>query len=288
VNYHTPVTRAGRTIAIFHFHAHFDLCRPRIELLRALNPGLEIFGLYGGPASSLSEARALRSAGLADVHHDLETASPRGRWKDTDIAVAGWFRHVGRECEFERVHVVQWDLLFFASFDRAYPPLPKDAVALSGLVPLAEVADFWDWMVLPGLSDDSRRFLTQTRQRYGCSEEPLACVGPGYSLSRAFLDRFSDLDLDDLGHDELRLPLFAQILKMELVDTGFYPRWMDPDVEKGFNADAHEIDPDIVREELSRVGGRRVFHPCRESFGAATIERLLASSVDETTANDHV
>ena len=86
---------------------------------------------------------------------------------------------------------------------------------------------------------------------------------------------FSALDLDEVGHDEVRLPLFAQILGFGLADTGFYPRWMDPEIERVFNADSSEVDPALVASELAREAGRRVFHPCRERFDAAGIEELL-------------
>ena len=55
---------------------------------------------------------------------------------------------------------------------------------------------------------------------------------------------------------------------------------MDPEVESVFNADAKEIDPALLESELAREGGRRVFHPCRERFDAATIERLLGRVCD--------
>jgi hypothetical protein len=268
-----------RTIVLFQFHAHFEHCKPRIRLLRTLNPGLPIFGLYGGEGGLIERARELERLGLEDVYQARSTASNRSRWKDTDLGVVDWYSHVGRSVPFDRVHVIQWDLLFFAPLVSTYPALPDAAVALTGLIPLAEVAPFWDWIAAPGLGVDSEALFVLARQRFGYAGRPYACIGPGYSLSRDFIERYSALDIGEVGHDELRLPLFAQVLGIELVDTGFYPRWRDPEIEKVFNADSCEIEPAQVRNELARTRGRRVFHPCRERFDSTVIDDLTLVSL---------
>jgi hypothetical protein len=276
----------SRTILLFQFHTHFELCRSRIALMRRLSPEMEIFGLYGGASATLDDARSLETTGLTYVYHDCDKTQEWNKWKNTDLAVARWYCNVGRSIPFDRVHIVQWDLLFFAPLDRVYRNIPEGAVALSGLIPLKRIAHFWEWVVDPALSADSERLFTIARERFGYAGEPYACIGPGYSLSRGFLEAFSALDVEAVGHDELRLPLFAQILGFELADTGFYPRWKDPEIERFFNAGpwgdegtpspfGSEIDPALVASELAHEAGWRVFHPCRGRFDAAVIEELL-------------
>jgi hypothetical protein len=269
-----PTAPRSTRIVLFHFYSLIDLCRSRVALLQLFNPGVRIFGLYGGPGDMVREARALEACGIEHVHYDPRRL-PAWNWKNTDLAVAGWYRDVGRSVSFDRLDVVQWDLLFFAPLDRVYPVVPKDAVALSGLVPLADVAHIWAWTVDERFAGESAAFVARIREQFGERVALYACVGPGYSLSQAFLERYVRLDVDDVGHDELRLPVFAQIVGVELVDTGFYPRWVDADVERTFNADAAEIDPSVVASELAQPYGRRVFHPCRERFDAGVIRDLL-------------
>jgi hypothetical protein len=264
----------GTTIVLFHFHAHFHLCRSRVALLQRLNPRLAVFGLYGGEEDSAADARRLEQFGMTHVDYDRRR-SPAWNKKNTDLAVVGWYRRVGRSVPFDRVHVVQWDLLFFARLADVYPVAAPDAVALTGLVPLAQIAHFWDWTANAPLSDESNRLFVEARDRFNYRSDPFACIGPGYSLPRAFLEGYSALDVSDTGHDELRLPLFAQILGLPLADTGFYPRWRDPDVEAVFNADPQEIDPVLVEQELAHPAGRRAFHPCRGRFDAIALERLV-------------
>jgi hypothetical protein len=272
-----PGSMAQNTIVLFHFHSHFDLCRARIALLRRLNADVRVFGLFGGDPASMTDARALEACGIEHVYADSRN-SPAWNKKNTDLAVAGWYRHTGRSVEFDRVHVVQWDMLFFAPLSSTYPSMPDEAIGLTGLIPLAEIQSRWFWTTHALVRDESQRLLDSARQRFAYRNEPFACIGPGYSLSRAFLDGYAALGADDVGHDEMRLPLFAQILGFELVDTGFYGRWMDPVVESVFNADAKEIEPAVVEAELAREHGRRVFHPCRERFDGTTIDRLLEAT----------
>ena len=88
---------------------------------------------------------SLAGDGLIHVSQTDPEVPTRSRWKDTDL-VSSWFRTVGRHVAFDRLHVVQWDLLFFGSLDTVYPSLSRRAVALSGLVPLSAVAQFWEWI----------------------------------------------------------------------------------------------------------------------------------------------
>jgi hypothetical protein len=268
------VPRDDGSVVLFHFHTAYDLCRARLSLLKRLNPGASLFGLFGGDPAACPSPREL--PGLEHVDTD-PAHSPAWFKKNTDLAVAGWFQRIGRDIRFNRVYVVQWDLLFFVSLAEAYPALPDDAIALTGLVRLRQIAPVWDWVTKEPLATHSRQLLEIGRQQFGYAGEPYACIGPGYSLSRVFLERFSGLNLEDeTGHDELRLPMFAEILGVPICDTGFYPRWRDPAVEAVFNADAQEVDPALVASALDDANGRRVFHPCRARYDAGLIEALLA------------
>lgn len=273
-------------VALFHFHAHLDVCTARVDLLRRLNPDLRIFGMYGGDEPGWPEANALAGRGLEHVHYALRSATGRSRWKDTDICVTDWYREFGHRIDFDRVHVLQYDLLFLAPLDRVYPPLPHDAVALTGLVPLREVAPIWNWLTAERLAGASQRLLEYVREQFAYRDEPYACIGPGYSLPRTFLERYTELDLDPaLGHDELRLPLMAQILGAPVCNTGFYPRWVDPEVEAVFNAESMEIEVSRVEQEAAKPGGRRVFHPCRTRYDRDVVDRLAAMAMN-TDARD--
>lgn len=264
-----------KRIVLFMFHGQWDVCRSRLRLFRRFNPEIEIYGLFGGEAEDLESAQALRGEGLLDVFH-LRDRSPRWKWANTDLAVRVWFAERGHQIDFDVVHLVHWDLLFFAPLDELYAGVGRDAVGLSGITPVAAIADRWAWMQHDPERTESLRLQEIARRDLGFTGTPLACLGPGYCLPRTFLERFAAIDTPEIGHDELRLPLFAELLGFDLADTGFYPRWFDAEDERLFNANGGELDPRDVSRELSRAHGRRAFHPCRESFDAAQLEALTA------------
>jgi len=264
-------------IALFHFHDRFELCRSRVKFLKRLNPGLPVFGLYGGDPRGFERARVLESAGLISIHCTSREGSAWSRWKDTDLAVSEWYQRFGCTIPFSRVHVIQWDLLFCSGLSEAYRRVHERAVALTGLISLRRIAHTWDWTANSELAQDGQKLLQWVKDEFHYADEPLACIGPGYSLPRAFLHRYSAMRIASLGHDELRLPLFAQILGFDLVDTGFYDGWTNPDTERHFNADGREADPAAVAIELAKRDGCRVFHPCRERFDEMVVDSIARS-----------
>ena len=213
-----------KRIVVFRFHGNPDLCRSRLRLLRRLNPGVPVYGLG-------------ERIGLADEFADLHVIDDRAaewKWKNGDLALARWFEAVGREVEFDVVHVVEWDLLLCAPLHELYGHVPVDGLALSGL-----------------RSMDSAR------------EDGWSCIFPGTALPRSFLADYADLDPPDVSNDEVRVPLVATALGYDCHDTGFHD-WTD-EGRRYFNGRGTAVPWSRVAAELADPGGRRAFHPVYEA-----------------------
>ena len=98
------------------------------------------------------------------------------------------------------------------------------------------------------------------------------CLGPGYCLPKAFLERYAAADVPEVGNDEMRLPYFGELFGFELRDTGFYGRWFDTEIEKVFNANGDEIPDELILEALGEQDGRRAFHPYRRLLPTAILK----------------
>lgn len=262
-----------RRIALFRFHENQAVCRSRLELLRRHNPGTPVYGLYGGDEALFP--RVARSIGQELTHlYCLSGKTAGWKWLNGDLAVREWHRAVGKELEFDMLHVVEWDLLLLDSLERLYGGVPRGGVGVTALVPLRQIAERWGWTQEPRWVAQWEKLLSYSRVRYGYEAEPHASLGPGLSLPKEFLDLYADCDVPQLCHDEVRLPLFAQSLGFELYDTGFYRGWFDAQEESYFNCTNKEIEPGVIRAELADPAGRRAFHPFRqvyeESRAAAT------------------
>jgi Glycosyl transferase family 2 len=257
-----------KRIALLQFHKDWEVCRNRAQLLRAMNPGLEIHGLFGGDPEKLEEAQHFLGTELDSLYL---LRHPDREWnrKNTDLAVRSWYRDFGAHRDFDVAHSVQWDLLLLAPLSVLYRDVPGESVGLTGLTTVDAIADRWHWTQNEPHRSDFVRLKELVERRFGYDMPFRACLGPGYCLPRKFLDAYAHADVPELGHDEIRLPLYAAILGFEVADTGFYPRWFDTLEERFFNAASDDIDEQLIRSELARPRGRRAFHPFRREFALA-------------------
>ena len=250
-------------IVLFRFHAHAAVCRNRLRLLRLFNPGVKVYGLYGGPDEDLP---AFRQA----LAHELEgifSIPGRGgnwHWRHSDLALQRWYREVGRRLPFDVLHVVEWDLLLLDSLAHIYGGIDPRGLGLSRLVALKEVEQVWWWSSRSPWREEVQELLAQVRRDYDYRAEPFSCIAGGACLPREFLEQYSRLEIPPLVNDEFRLPLFAQILGFSLYDTGFYSH-LPSDNQQFFNLKV-EIPTARIRRELRQLNGWRVFHPYYRVF----------------------
>jgi hypothetical protein len=261
-----------RRIVVFRFDRNPLICRSRIRELRRLNPDVVIAGLYGGVQGFrglLVRAGSRLVLGLDTCY--ASRRSGRWNWQHGDLALAAWFRDVGRQYEFDVVHLVEWDLLLAAPLAEVYRGVPADAVGLTAHTPLSRVGPDWDWVSRPDLRGETQALLNELRDRWGFRDEPYACIGVGPCFPRSFLSAYAALDVPELGHDELRLPQFARVLGFSVVDTGFRRSWHSALDDPVFNATGKDIDEATIRAELRRPEGRRAFHPVRGRLRGVTL-----------------
>jgi hypothetical protein len=256
-------------IILFRFDRHPRVCRSRVALLRRLNPGVPIVGLFGGERGPKYEA--FRIGGKAYLGLDELYPSPHPGWwnrTNVDLVLAAWYRDAGHRMPFDIAYLVEWDLLLLAPLERVYAGVPPDALGLTALTPLASIEDEWVWTQRP---EDRRQWLellAHVRDAYGYDDTPYACWGGGPCFPRAYLERYAELDPPGLATEELRVPLFAQILGFPMVSNGLRRSWHSAEEDRFFNNSSLAIDPRVIREELAKPDGARVFHSVRVAFDA--------------------
>ncbi len=261
---------------LLRFHKNLVVVRDRLRMLRRLNPDTPIYGLFGGDGRL---GRAVNAA-VGRLLDDLQTL-PGGRaywkWADGDHAFGWWWRNAGHRLPFERLLSLEWDQLVVAPLAELYAHVPEGAVGLTGLSTLAEAEQRWSWLRLDGYRDQVDELRRHVRERHGWSGELHTCNFGGAALPRRLVAGIDEIGLPRLAHDELRLPLVAQLLGLELVDTGFRRR--DEPVRLYTTDNGPDIDDDAIAAELARPGGRRIFHPYRRPYAATPLESALASAV---------
>lgn len=227
---------------------------------------MKIYGLYGGKEDNFHEADKVLGK-IMDHIYVIRKKSDAWKWENGDLAVRMWYQDYGKGLNFDMLHLVEWDLLVLAPIAEIYGQIPKDAVGLSGLIPLKEVEEEWDWTGKEPMKTEWNKLLKLVKEKYSYNKELFACIGPGVCLSRKFLEKYSEIDVPDMCNDELRWPLFAQILGIEIYNTGFYKTWKDEAEWEYFNAQGKkEIKLEIIEKEFASSRGRRVFHPYRKAL----------------------
>lgn len=275
-----------RLAALIQFHTDPLLVRNRARLVRAFEPDVKVYGLYGGHEHVYEILGAPLRALLRPWVEDVFCIGGRTAfWKrsHTDLAVRDWYRGIGHTFEFDAIAVFQWDLLTLAPLSELYASVPDGALGVTALAPLSAVGERWHWLRYSSWRSQLESLQRQLDREYGFREEPHASLGPGSLLPRAFLEAYAASDVPELCHDEVRLPLYGRALGFDVVDNGLYGRWFDPAEERFFNADKHPIARDVVRAELARSGGRRAFHPYVRPFpvvGAGAASGARGAALD--------
>jgi hypothetical protein len=241
----------------------------RLQFISNLNPEVDIYGLYGGDEAEFETySEALNKYFVHN--YCIRDKSTEWKWKHSDLAYAQWYRDVGHEYLFDAIVVLEWDLILFTSIEEAYARIRPDQIGLTGLVRLWRIRRKWWWTTQSENLQNWKALLKVAKRDFGYSSMPFGCLAAGASLPRTFLEKYSKLSVPELCHDELRLPLFAQILGFSLTDTRLYRRWFSKSEDVYFTCEKRSIDPELIKIELSKPNGRRVFHP----YGSKLIDEF--------------
>jgi len=253
-----------KRIVLFRFHKEPEICKNRLELIKKLNPGIKIYAYF--EEKEKYKPFEILNKYLEHVYF-IKGKTSHWFWFNPDLAIRMWFKDFGKNLDFDVLHLIEWDLLLLEPLDKLYSNIPEDGIALTGLKPMKEIKDMWNWTSKEPHATNWRKLLSFVKEKYNYNQEPYACIGPGPHLPKAFLEKYIEIEVPELCHEEIRLPLFGQILGFKLYDTGFYGnKWYNPETQKRFNCMNKEIKIKIIKEELKNPNGVRVFHPFRKIF----------------------
>jgi hypothetical protein len=255
----TPLAdAASEDIILFCFHANFDVCRERIAILHALNPGIPIYGLYGGPQEEESAAHSALDPFLVDIQPCSFVHSSEWKWMHPDLMIKNWYRNFGRHLEFERLYGYEWDILTAAALRKICPPIDASTVALCSLTEWSPfIEEHWSWARGPGYL----KFRAYAAVKFGMESLPYMSHGPGPVLPRPFLEKYAATEDIDFTISEMALPAYAVALGFRVINNNFRGPFLEQNPY--FNCRGIEIKRNSIVEQLADPHGRRVFHPVK-------------------------
>ena len=265
-----------RLALLFWFYKELPLCLERLAQLRTTNPGVPIYGLYGGSSEHVAELDAL-AALCDDLYIYPAAVDPNWKWLNGDQLLSAWHRDRGVALDWDTVVVVQWDLLMLAPASTLFAPLRPDEAVFSGFRPLEEVRPWWGWAGArdPSKAEQLAAFKRRLAERWSYAGPLWCCLFIVVALPRTYLARYA-AEAPAEGFLEYKMPSLARVWNVPVrTDLGFHPWWAaDPATREALasarvlNAVGDLVTPETVRAELARPDGARVFHPFVESWPA--------------------
>ncbi len=248
-----------RRVILFRFHTAFDVCKNHLELIRAYNPGVSVYGLYGGPASEFKKAQRLP----LDSCFLIPLDDAYWKWLNGDLTIRWWFKEIGKKLKFDMLHVFEWDMVLLEPIEKRFAKI-TEGVAITGRKPLKEVYDTWYWVAPKRGRAEWEALLADVKKKHGYRKQPFCGIFGGVSLSRAFLERYAKEDVRSLCNDEVRVPLYAQAYGLPVHDTGFKSEW--------FETSKILLSPERIYTAYQQ--GQTVFHPVREKLDLKRLQQI--------------
>lgn len=239
---------------LFVYHELPATCASRLRVLRRVNPGLPLYGIYGGTPEKEPHFEEVRSL-LDDSWSASALGHPRWRWLNLDKVVGEWFEARGQALEWSWLFEHQMDLLCVRPIEEILRGLEPDQLLI--VDPPRTHTELlwsqWPWVCL-GLEDLSR-FMQTIEARVG---GPVALYGENIAycaVPRRFVELYRPYLADLPGLMEYRLPTCARLL-------GFrFAKGRPRERESGhLTYSKVPIPTDEVLGQLARSDGARVFH----------------------------
>ncbi|HEY5024078.1 MAG TPA: hypothetical protein VII76_03810 [Acidimicrobiales bacterium] len=253
---------------LFWFYRDVVVCENRLRLLRHRNPGVPVYGLYGGPRHDEHRFATALGPLLDDFWAYPEDRDEAYKWRHGDIMLSRWFTGRGETLAWDSVFLAQWDVVVVSPIEKLLPPMGVGDMLISGVRPIREVEAWWQWM-----RGDAHReyetFLAHVASRVGPVEDPMCCQFIGLVAPRSFMARYAAIDEPELGFLEYTIPIYAQAFGIPIVpDTCFRPWWPEEPAtsratrtESLVHAWRTPVRLPVMLYESTRPGGRRIFHP---------------------------
>jgi|GEM_PF-2903094 len=263
-------------ILLFRFHTDATVARERLRIIHHFNPELPCYALFGGTREAVAAAHATVAELVEDFWwYDEDRATP-WKWRNGDLMVKAWYRAIGRNINFDYVYNYEYDLLVAAPLHTSFPPINQHTVCLGALQELTQdIYNTWSW-TLGSERINYLRFRNDMFNLFGLRSQRYICLGPGMLFPKTFLDMYCDQEDNDLVHDELRVPAYAEALGFGLTSHAMHPGGFGPFIgeQKLFNCyNTGSPTKTQVLGTLTTRHDRSSFHPVKYLI---TIEELPA------------
>jgi hypothetical protein len=284
---------------LFWFYKEPEICQNRLELLRRYNPTTPIYGLYGGDLATIDGYQSALSPYLDDFYAFTEPKDSYWKWIQGDLMITQWFRDRGKDLEWDTIVIIQWDMLVFGAVEQLFSMLKPNQLLLSGLRPIVEVEQEWQWTSpkIPDLRERYLEFCEYIHKTYDYKQNPMGCLFIVVGFPRTFLEPYARVAEPELGFLEYRIPMYAQIFGTPFCENHPFDAWwvdVDPTfwaknpLKRVYFSLSRRLNPNPLnpaKREISLIpisrhlmieSGARIFHPYEQIFPATKQQWMSA------------
>jgi hypothetical protein len=271
---------APRLAILFWYYKSLDVCLDRVRLLRRLNPGTPILGLFGGNSADFLDYESTLADLLDDNWAYNGGKDAEWKWRHGDRMICEWFVARGATFEWDTLVVMQWDMLALGPVSKLFSTLRSDELYLPGLRPLEEIASRF-WWTRPGTEvyDDYLAFKAWLVQHYANPITLQACQFFAAALPRSFLRRYADIPNPELGFLEYKIPAYAMLFGNTARDLPHLPvSWFGnspPGKRNTLTTAQVDILPATIASERLAPRGARLFHPVTTRFPSGRLGLMI-------------
>jgi hypothetical protein len=180
-----------------------------------------------------------------------------------------WYREVGFAFEWDRIFLLQWDIVMYKPLDFFIGEVKNNQFAIPGVRDIEDVKKWWSWYD-EGKIDSFSGYLKET-MRY---EGPVLCsLFICALLPRSFFHHFFDREYSEEYFLEYKIPSLLKALGYEPFDAKWLsPYWAEelrdtyvPLQDRCLIAVGHGIPKEVIKANLLS-DKNMIFHPCYESL----------------------
>lgn len=261
-----------KTAALYVFYSSPRTCARRVKLMRSFSPGSRFYGICTDRPENLDKYKPVWDE--LDDAWEFPHVSPLWHWHNLDKVVCTWFVKQGVKLEFDRLLVLDWDVLLLS---------PVAGWACAGdekTVKFIDVKHLDQPNVWTNASNQEfAEFSAKYKSEKGQDPVVHSAYLFAYAISRRAMEECAQEVLDYSGYCEYRLPTLLKSRGYELENL---PR--PADWGRLANVNGRSIAGNMIREEFARPDGYRLFHPVYEPYqnkdlGLSFYDRIAEGSL---------
>jgi len=253
---------------IFWFYKEPEICLNRLELIKKSNPGIRIFGLFGGGKKDEAIFKKILGKHLDDFYASSYCeANKDWKWINGDLMILDWYEKRGLKLNWDSVAVIQWDMLVFDALSKIFPKIKNGQIYLSGLRVLDDfIENRWSWTKKGGQERANYlAFKKHIKKEFNYADDKILCSLFIFQIfPRIFFKKWLKIKNREIGMLEYKTPTYAKIFKTPFYQKDLGIRWFGDNPERKdtpMNARAIEIGEGFIKSELNKSDGYRLFHP---------------------------